>query len=181
MRRIMPLLFARVIVVVALKRETAKDAICLDRLTSFVLLAWLRLVGGIGSVSRFLQEEPHQIIGGLEDSATDQHFKFLDQRATGGLRLEARHQLLDFLVLPWARSGRTRWKWSQCCWGGLKHTNRQVWSAAGEMLLRVDPENHAALTRLGAGLKSSDVVSRRMAAYALGQESPLGPEAERCL
>src|SRR5262249_27410560 len=53
--------------------------------------------------------------------------------------------------------------------------------AAGEMLLRVDPENHAALTRLGAGLKSSDVVSRRMAAYALGQESPLGPEAERCL
>jgi HEAT repeat protein len=64
---------------------------------------------------------------------------------------------------------------------GLKNTNREVWSAAGEMMLRVDPENQAALDKLAAGLKSSDAVSRRFAANALGQESPLGSGAERRL
>jgi HEAT repeat protein len=65
--------------------------------------------------------------------------------------------------------------------GGLKNTNHAVWSAAGEMLLKVDPENQAALDKLAAGLKSSDAITRRFAAYALGEESPLGPGAERRL
>ena len=87
------------VIVIALQFECAKDALDLETDPSLRLLTRLGLVGGVNSVSRRLQEQSDQRIGGFEKSGAHQHFQLLDGHPIGLLSLEARHQLLDFLVL----------------------------------------------------------------------------------
>src|ERR1039458_4455651 len=57
--------------------------------------------------SGLLQKESHQCIGGLEDGGAPQHFQLLDHEPVWLPRLEAGHQLLDFLVL----GQKEFWRW----------------------------------------------------------------------
>ena len=104
--RIMPLLFAFMVVVVALQGEGAKDAIDSEAGPPLVMLARLGLVGGINAVGGPLQQESHQCIGRLVNRRAHQHLQLLDRHPVGLGRLEASHQLLDFLILGQEELGR---------------------------------------------------------------------------
>ena len=104
--RIMPLLFAFMVVVVALQLEGAKEAIDSADGPPLVMLARLRLVGGINAVGGSLQQESHQGIGRLVKGRAHQHLHLLDRHPVGLGGLEAGHQLLDFLILGQAELGR---------------------------------------------------------------------------
>ncbi len=102
----MPRPFARVIVVVALPLEVAKEALDLPAPPLLEPLAGLGLIGGVDRIDRGLEQVAHQRVGRFEDRRTDQPFQLLHQRPGGGLRLEARHHLRDFLLLRPAEMGR---------------------------------------------------------------------------
>ena len=102
----MPLLFACMVVVVALQCEGAKDAIDLEVSPPLVMLARLGLIGGVDAVGGSLQQESHQCIGRLVNRRAHQHFQLLDHHPVGLGRLKADHQLLDFLILGQEELGR---------------------------------------------------------------------------
>jgi len=104
--RVMSLMLASMVVVIALEREGAKQAIDLETFPSLALLPRLGLVGGIDLVGGGLQQPSHQRVGRLEDGGAHQHFQLLDRQAVGLPGLEASHQLLDFLVLGQKDLGR---------------------------------------------------------------------------
>ena len=95
----MPLLFAFVVVIIALQRERTKHALHLRADPPLVVLARLGLVGSVDFVRGLLQQPAHQRIGRLEEDRANQHFHLLDRQALGWVGLEADYQLLDFLVL----------------------------------------------------------------------------------
>src|ERR1017187_111118 len=97
--RIMALGFAGMVVIVALQFEGAKHARHLDAGPALVVLARLGLVVGVRSVGCLLKQKTHQRVSRLEDQRTHQHFQLLNAYSGWLGGLEARHQLLDFLVL----------------------------------------------------------------------------------
>jgi hypothetical protein len=102
----MPLLFAFMIVIIALQDEGAEHAIYLSANPPFVLLTRLGLVGGINAVSRLLQQLSHQRVGRFENGSADQHLQLLDRDPGGLVSLESSSYLLDFLVLGPGNLGR---------------------------------------------------------------------------
>ena len=102
----MPLLFAFMVVVVALQCEGAKDAIDSEVGPPLVMLARLGLIGGVDALSSSLQQESHQCIGRLVNRRAHQHLHLLDRHPVRLGRLEAGHQLLDFLILSQEEFGR---------------------------------------------------------------------------
>jgi len=95
----MPLLFAFVVVIIALQRERTKHALHLRADPPLVVLARLGLVGSVDFVRGLLQQPAHQRIGRLEEDRAKQYLHLLDRQAVGLVGLEAGYQLLDFLVL----------------------------------------------------------------------------------
>jgi hypothetical protein len=85
----MSLLFALVIVVVALELEAAEDTIDREASSSFVLLPGLGLLGGIDPIGSGLQENSHQRVGWLENRGAHQHFQLLHGYSCGLRGLEA--------------------------------------------------------------------------------------------
>jgi len=119
--RVMALLFAGMVVVIALQFEGAKEAIDREGSAPFVVVAGGRLIVGIDAVGRPLQEITHHLIGRLEHGGAQEHFQFLDGDPGGRVGLKTGHQLPDFLVFgqeelwrgvfffaPAARSARVR-------------------------------------------------------------------------
>jgi hypothetical protein len=87
--RIMSLLFAFLVVVVALQFAGAKDALDAEAGPPLVVLARLGLVGGINAVGSSLQQESHQCIGRFVNRRAHQHLHLLDRHPVGLGRLEA--------------------------------------------------------------------------------------------
>jgi hypothetical protein len=104
--RVMALLFAGVIIVLATEDEAPKHTVHPEGLPALAHLSWLGLVGRIDPVGRLLEQTFHQCVGRLEDGGAHQRFQLLDRHAVGLLRPEAGHQLLDFLLLGQEELGR---------------------------------------------------------------------------
>src|SRR6267142_2034668 len=95
----MPLLLAFMVVVIALQVESTKQALNLQARSPFALFAKPGLIASIGAVGRPLDQVTNQHIGGFEDGGAHQNFQFLHEGTSWILPLEARDQLLDFLIL----------------------------------------------------------------------------------
>ena len=119
-RRVMPLAFGGMIVVIARQLEVAKEALDLELLTSFADLAGPGLVGGVDSIGGLLQKPADQLVGRLENGRP-QHLQLLDAGALRQMRRELGHQGLDlgllgeedfgggrFFLTPASRSSRLR-------------------------------------------------------------------------
>ena len=95
----MPLVFARMIVIVAVQREAAEHALHPESLSAFAHLAGFGLVTAIDPVSRLLEQPADQLIGRFENRRAHQRFQLGDQLRSRGLGLELGNQALDFLIL----------------------------------------------------------------------------------
>ena len=91
--------FPGMVVVGPREFERAEDAVDADAEAAFVILSWFGLIAGVDAIGCGLQETSDQIIGRFEDGRADQHFQLLHRDAGRLSRLEARDQLLDFLLL----------------------------------------------------------------------------------
>ena len=96
---IMALALAGVIIVITSERELAEDPLRPDGFPALAHFSGLGLVGAVNAVGCLLKQPADQGIGRLEDGGAHQRFQLLDGQTVGFPRLEAGHQLLDFLVL----------------------------------------------------------------------------------
>src|ERR1039458_5730176 len=96
---IVSLFLARMVVIVTLQWEGAKDALQLQGVPPFPMLPRPGLVGDIQAIGGLLQEESHQRVGGLENGRAHQHLHLLNRGPGRLLSREPGHQLLDFLFL----------------------------------------------------------------------------------
>jgi hypothetical protein len=97
--RITALLFALVVIVVALQIKAAKETLDLQALTAFALFTRFGRVSRVDSVGRPLQQASYQRAGGFENGRAHQELQFLHQFAFRPLAFKTRHQLLDFFFL----------------------------------------------------------------------------------
>ena len=97
--RMVALILARVIVVVPLQLEGAKDALHPDGLPPLARLSGFGLVAGIGPVGGFLQQPANQRIGGFEHRRAHQDFQLGNALAVQLPGFKTSDQLLDFLFL----------------------------------------------------------------------------------
>ena len=100
------LILARVIVVIPLQREAAKNPLHPNRFPALAHLSGLGLVADIGTVGGLLEQPADQRIGGFENRRAHQHFQLGDAVPVQLLGLEAGDQLLDFFFLREEDFGR---------------------------------------------------------------------------
>ena len=92
------LLFARVVVVGALKGGVAEDALDLDGLASFADFSGAWLVGGVDFIGGFLEKLADELGCGFEDGGTKEFFEFVNEVAAGLGGAEGGNQFLDFFL-----------------------------------------------------------------------------------
>jgi len=73
--RIVALILARVIVVIPLQPEAAKDSLHRDGFPALATLPGFGLIAGIGPVSGLLEQPADQGVGGFEHRRAHQHFQ----------------------------------------------------------------------------------------------------------
>lgn len=100
------LILARVIVVIPLQLEAAKDALNPDGFPALANLPGFRLVASIGLIGGFLEQPADQGIGGFEHRRAHQDFQLGDALAMHLPGFKAGDQLLHFFFLREADGGR---------------------------------------------------------------------------
>ena len=81
--RIVPLLLARMIVVVAFQGEEPEDAIDGQWRSPLALPAWFGLVSRVDAVGGLLQQISDHLVGRLENGRAHQHLQLLDGHTVG--------------------------------------------------------------------------------------------------
>ena len=97
---------ARVIVVIPLQREAAKNPLHMDCFPALARLSGFGLVAGIDAVNGLLEQPTDQRIGGFENCRAHQHFQLGDTVAVQLPGFKAGDQLLDFFFLGEEDFGR---------------------------------------------------------------------------
>ena len=110
----MPLLLARMIVIIAFQGEEPEEAIDGQLRSGLAFPAWFGLVGRVDAVGGLLHQIGHHLVGRLENGRAHQHLQLLEGHAVGRGGLETGHQVLDFLVLGQADLG---WEFPGLGWG----------------------------------------------------------------
>ena len=95
----MALLFAGMVIVIALQREGTKEAANLQNLRAFAFFSWLGLVGLIDALGGLLQQEADDAGGRFENRRAHERLQLLHTGARWSLSQEAGHQGRDFLLL----------------------------------------------------------------------------------
>ena len=123
----MPLIFKRLIIIVAAQGKTAKDPLYFKGISALAYLSGLGLVGFVETVHRLLEQPPNQLIGRPENRRAHQDLQFSHGTGLSGLRLEPDDQLLDFLFLGEPDLGRELFFFEAILWRVSAMTKSAYW------------------------------------------------------